>query len=48
MAEIARHFDEDAHAILIMGYAGWHKSNHLVVPENITILQVPPESPELS
>ena len=24
LAEIARHVDEDAHAILIMDQAGWH------------------------
>ncbi|EHS50544.1 hypothetical protein PDO_5368, partial [Rhizobium sp. PDO1-076] len=47
LAEIARHVDEDAHAILIMDQAGWHMSNHLVVPENITILPLPPKSPEL-
>jgi hypothetical protein len=38
LAEIARHVDADAHAILIMDQAGWHMSNNLVVPENITIL----------
>jgi transposase len=48
LAEIARHVDEDAHAILIMDQAGWHMSNHLVVPENITILPLPPKSPELN
>ena len=36
LAEIARHVDADAHAILIMDQAGWHMSNNLVVPENIT------------
>ena len=34
LAEIARHVDADAHAILIMDQAGWHMSNNLVVPEN--------------
>ena len=48
LAEIARHIDADAHAILIMDQAGWHMSNNLVVPENITILPLPPKSPELN
>ena len=48
LAEIARHVDDDAHAILIMDQAGWHMSNNLVVPENITILPLPPKSPELN
>ena len=37
LAEIARQVADDAHAILIMDQAGW-----LIVPENITILPLPP------
>ena len=48
LAEISRHVDEKAHAILIMDQAGWHMSNKLSVPENITILPLPPKSPELN
>ena len=48
LAEIARHVDADAHAILMMDQAGWHMSNNLVLPENITILPIPPKSPELN
>ncbi|BCH67832.1 transposase (plasmid) [Agrobacterium vitis] len=48
LAEIARHVDDGAHAILIMDQAGWHMSNTLVVPDNITILPLPPKSPELN
>ena len=36
------------HAVLIMDQAGWHKSKTLQVPENITILYLPPYSPELN
>ena len=42
LAEISRHVDENAHAILIMDQAGWHMSNNLVVPGNISILPLPP------
>ena len=48
LAEISRHVADDAHAILIMDQAGWHMSNNLVVPGNITILPLPPKSPELN
>jgi transposase len=36
------------HAVLIMDQAGWHKANALQVPDNITILYLPPYSPELN
>lgn len=41
LMEISRHVPEDAHAILIMDQAGWHMSNNLIVPKNITILPLP-------
>jgi transposase len=36
------------HAVLIMDQAGWHKSRALRVPENISILYLPPYAPELN
>jgi len=36
------------HAVLIMDQAGWHKSKSLRLPANITILYLPPYSPELN
>lgn len=36
------------HAVLIMDQAGWHKAKALKTPENITILFMPPYSPELN
>lgn len=36
------------HAVLIMDQAGWHRSGRLEVPANITILLLPPYSPELN
>ena len=36
------------HAVLIMDQAGWHKSKKLKLPENITVLLLPPYSPELN
>lgn len=34
--------------IMIMDAAGWHTTKKLVLPENITILPLPPCSPELN
>lgn len=48
LIEISRNVADNAHAVLIMDQAGWHMSNNLVVPENITILPLPPKSPELN
>jgi transposase len=36
------------HVVLIMDQAGWHKAKALQVPDNITILYLPPYSPELN
>jgi len=34
--------------VLIIDGAGWHRSNKLVVPENIVLLRLPPYAPELN
>jgi len=37
----------DEHAVLVLDNAGWHVAKALNVPENITLLFLPPYSPEL-
>jgi transposase len=37
-----------AHAILLLDQAGWHVSKRLSIPDNITLLPLPPKSPELN
>jgi len=37
-----------AHAAVILDRAGWHRSQGLLVPGNITLLELPPYSPELN
>ena len=37
-----------AHAILVLDQAGWHVAKALKVPANITLLHLPPYSPELN
>jgi transposase len=47
---ISQALDDGKHAILIMDQAPWHSNakTELVVPNNITILDLPPYSPELN
>ena len=48
LAMLSRSLGPLDHAALIMDQAGWHKSRQLVVPDNISILHLPPYSPELN
>jgi transposase len=48
LAEISAAVAPGAHAVLILDQAGWHVSKDLVVPVNITLLPLPPRSPELN
>lgn len=47
-----RHLSEelgpDRHAVLILDGAGWHTGNDVQVPPNLTLLFLPPYSPELN
>jgi len=38
----------DEHAVMILDQAGWHGSNALAVPANVTLVPLPPYSPELN
>ena len=46
--EIATKVAPGAHAILILDQAGWHGAKALGVPSNISLLPLPPRSPELN
>ena len=48
LAEISTAVAPGAHAVLLLDQAGWHGSRDLRVPENITLLPLPPRSPELN
>lgn len=39
---------EDEHAVMVLDGAGWHTSNSLVIPSNVTLPRLPPYSPELN
>ena len=46
--EIATQVAPGAHAVVMLDQAGWHMSTKLVVPANMTLLPLPPRSPELN
>jgi len=48
LKEISLAVDPGCHAVLVLDQAGWHGSARLPVPANITLLPLPPRSPELN
>jgi transposase len=48
LAEISRNVQPGAHAVIIIDGAGWHRADDLKVPANISLLRLPPYSPELN
>jgi hypothetical protein len=48
LAEISQMVAPGAHAVLLLDQAGWHLSDKLDIPDNITLMPLPPKSPELN
>ena len=48
LEEISRHVSESKHAVVVLDKAGWHTSKNLKTPSNISLLSLPPYSPELN
>jgi hypothetical protein len=46
--EIASQVIPGADAVVIVDRAGWHTTKRLAIPHNITIMPLPPRSPELN
>lgn len=46
--ELAKEIAPGRHAVLVIDRAGWHTTAKLQVPANITLLPLPPYSPELN
>jgi transposase len=46
--EIAKAVAPGSHALLIVDGAGWHGAKCLQVPDKITLVKLPPYSPELN
>ena len=48
LEEISLAVAPEAHALVLLDQAGWHVSKKLPVPGNITLIPLPPKSPELN
>ena len=48
LEEISRNVARHAHAVVLMDRAGWHSTDKLKVPKNLTIILLPSKSPELN
>jgi len=46
--KISQAVAKGAHAILLLDRAGWHNTDKLIVPDQITLLLLPHRSPELN
>lgn len=46
--EIGRTVAKGAHAVLLLDRAGWHTTDKLIMPKNITLILLPSRSPELN
>ncbi len=48
LAEMSTRIAPGHHAVLLLDQAGWHMSERLSVPPNITIMALPAKCPELN
>ena len=48
LAFIGREAGPGVHVVLVLDRAGWHVARALKVPRNVTLLHLPPYSPELN
>jgi hypothetical protein len=48
LGEFSRQLAADVHAVLIWDGAGYHRSGSLELPGNVTLMRLPPYSPELN
>lgn len=46
--QIAAEIPSDRHAVLVLDQAGWHTTKKLKLSNKITLLHLPPASPELN
>jgi len=46
--EIGCQVEVGKHAVVVLDKAGWHTSKNLRIPKNISLLSLPPYSPELN
>ena len=46
--EISANVTPAAHAVVLLDRAGWHTTKKLCTPDNLTLVPLPPRSPELN
>ena len=48
LENFSRCLEDDEHALMVLDRAGWHRASALKIPSNVTLLCLPPYSPELN
>jgi hypothetical protein len=48
LADFAAAIPDDTHAVLVLDGAGWHDERSVTIPANVTLVHLPPYSPELN
>jgi transposase len=48
LAQFAAELPPDVHAAMVLDRAGWHTAAALEVPANVSLILLPPKSPELN
>ena len=48
LVEISRTVAPGAHAVMLVDQAGWHMTDALIIPDNISIIPLPVKCPELN
>jgi transposase len=48
LAQLSATLEPDVQAVLVWDGAGFHRANDLICPSNITLVSLPPYSPELN
>lgn len=48
LKEISRNVTPGAHAVLLLDRAGWHTTSKLSLPNNVSLVFLPPRAPELN
>jgi hypothetical protein len=48
LAEVSKNANKRTHILMFVDGAGWHSSEELEVPKNMTLYHLPPYSPELN
>lgn len=48
LEQFGRELPTDVHAVMVLDRAGWHTATALAVPANVTLIYLPPKSPDLN